>query len=131
MDFLLHYLFWIYFRNEFLAVRNADGGFYICQTAANVVKKGQKIKIRWFNEPNPGSHIYNPDYYDQTDFECVLTTVELQKHGKTNYKIPDDELARVEHILKNALDVEKGVLPKPELTEENPDGCKYLIRFCV
>lgn len=91
----------------------------------NVTKKGQKIKIRWLNEEKPKSRIYAPDYYDKTDFECVLTTVELEKSGKTNYKIPEAEQKRVEHILKNALDVEKGIVPKPEITEENPDGCEF------
>lgn len=32
---------------------------------------------------------------------------------------------RTESILKRALDVEKGVSEKPELTEEHPDGCKF------
>lgn len=58
-----------------------------------------------------------------------MTTVELERSGKTNLKIPDDEQKRVEHILKNALDVEKGIVPKPEITEENPDGRKLILLF--
>lgn len=109
-------------RKEFLAVRNSDGGFYICQAVSNVTRIGQRINIRWYNEEDPGSGIYIPDYFDKTEFECVLTTVELKKSGKSNYKIPEAELKRVQHILKNALDVEKGIVPKPEITEKNPDG---------
>lgn len=114
----------LFYKNEFLAVRNAEGGFYLCQAMQNVTKRGQKIKIRWLNEEKTGSQIYYFDYLDKTDFECVLTTVELLKTGKNHMKIPNHELERVKHILKNAIDVEKGILPKPDLSEENPDGCK-------
>lgn len=114
----------LFYKNEFLAVRNAEGGFYLCQALQNVTKRGQKIKIRWLNEEKAGSQIYHFDYLDKTDFECVLTTVELLKTAKSHMKIPNHELERVKHILKNALDVEKGILPKPDLSEENPDGCK-------
>lgn len=121
-------ILFITFRNEFLAVRNADDGFYICQAVSNVTRIGQKVSIRWYNEEDPGSGIYIPDYFDKTEFEAVLTTVELEKSGRTNYKIPESELKRVQHILKVSLDVEKGVATKPELTEKNPDGreCYFL-----
>lgn len=115
-------------------MRNGEGGFYLCQTMHNVYKSSPKIKIRWLNEKNEGKlsenggRIYNLDFYDQTDFECVLTTVELEKVDSKTFELPKEERTRIESILKKAIDVEKGV-PRPDVTEENPDGCEFLM-FC-
>jgi hypothetical protein len=99
----------------------------------NVYKSSPKIRIRWLNErdekklsENDG-RIYNLDFYDQTDFECVLTTVDLDKIDAKTFELPKEELARIESILRKAIDVEKGVVPRPTVTEENPDGCKLII----
>lgn len=121
-------------RNEFLAVRNPEGTFYLCQTMQNVFKSSPKIRIRWLNEQNEGkvndngARVFSFDYYDFTDFECVLTTVELEKVDKT-YELPKEEQTRIENILKKAIDVEKGIAPRPTVTEENPDGCEFFYLF--
>lgn len=54
------------FRNEFLAVRNAEGGFYLCQATQNIYKTSSKIKIRWLSqtENQEKGEIYTPDFYD-------------------------------------------------------------------
>jgi hypothetical protein len=96
----------------------------------NVYKSSPKIRIRWLNEKNEGKakedegRVYTLDFYDQTDFECVLTTVDLDKIDGKTFELPKEELARIESILKKAIDVEKGVVPRPSVTEENPDGCE-------
>jgi len=56
------------------------------------------------------------------DFECILTSVVLQKQDKDKFKMKATELERVESILKRAIDVEKGVVEKPAITEAHPDG---------
>lgn len=63
-----------------------------------------------------------------SDFECILTTVALDRTDKNMYKLPKVELERIKNILKRALDVEKGVTEKPSITEEHPDGSKLVIR---
>lgn len=112
------------FRNEFLAVRNAEGGFYLCQAMNNVYKSSPKIRIRWLSEDLAKKNIYGLDFYDHTDIECVLTSVSLNKMAKGKFELTKTECDRIESILKKALDVEKGIVEKPDVTEENPDGCK-------
>lgn len=98
----------------------------------NIYKSTPKIRIRWLNEKeegklnDKGARTYNLDFYDATDFECVLTTVDLEKVDGKNYELPKEELTRIESILKKAIDVEKGIVPRPTVTEENPDGCKLI-----
>ncbi|KAK6631728.1 hypothetical protein RUM43_013792 [Polyplax serrata] len=116
----------VFYRNEFLAVRNAEGGFYLCQTLQNVFRTSHRIRIRWLSQEKEKAtedgDIYTPDFYDLTDFECILTTVALDRTDKNMYKLPKVELERIKNILKRALDVEKGVTEKPSITEEHPDG---------
>lgn len=53
-----------------------------------------------------------------------MTTVNLDKVNSKTYELSKEEQTRIESILKKAIDVEKGILPRPDVTEENPDGCK-------
>jgi len=63
----------VFFKGEFLAVRNAEGGFYICQVnhktnhnklraefpvtllqaTQNICRGGHKIRIRWLSQEDP------------------------------------------------------------------------------
>ena len=106
-----------------MALRNAEGTFYICQSMQNIYRTSPRIKIRWLSEKD--NNVYIPDYYDRTDIECVLTTVEMKRIDKGHMQLPEAEKLRIENILKKAIDVENGIAPRPELTEENPDGRKY------
>lgn len=115
----------VFYKNEYMAVRNAEGTFYLCQTMQNVYRTSPRISIRWLSEDSKDSSVYIPDFYDHTDIDCVLTTVELKRIDKGHMRLPKTEKARIESILKKAIDVEKGLVPRPELTEENPDGRKY------
>ena len=57
-----------------MAVRNADGGFFLCVSMQNVYKKApsvvsKKVTIQWLSEApenNPDKDIYVPEYYDKT-----------------------------------------------------------------
>ena len=58
-----------FFRGEHLAVRNEEGGFYLCQALQNIFKTSKKIKIQWLSlmeEKNPDKDIYSTEYYDKT-----------------------------------------------------------------
>jgi hypothetical protein len=63
-----------------------------------------------------------------SDFDCILTNLELKKLDKNRYQLPEEERERTQSILKRAIDVEKGVSESAPVTEEHPDGCKCSIR---
>ena len=69
-----------------------------------------------------GFEIFTPDFNDTTDFECILTNLELEKFGRNRFGLPLEERQRTENILRRAIEVEQGVVDKVELTEEHPDG---------
>ena len=118
-----------YFRNEFLAVRNAEGSFYVCQAMQNIYKSSRRIRIRWLSQDKNNGEIYSPDFYDFTDFDCILTNLNLNKIDKNKFQLTKFELLRTENILKRAIDVEAGVSEKPRVTEEHPDGREYFNSF--
>lgn len=113
----------VFYRNEFLAVRNAEGGFYVCQAMQNVYKTSSRIRIRWLSQVANTDH-YSPDFYDNTEFDCILTNLNLERIDKNKYRLPIVEEQRTQSILKRAIDVEKGIAPPDEatVTEEHPDG---------
>ena len=52
-----------------MAVRNAEGSFYLCQASQNIYRHSRKIKIQWLGlttENNPDKDLYIPEYYDTT-----------------------------------------------------------------
>ncbi|KAF5288673.1 hypothetical protein FQA39_LY15315 [Lamprigera yunnana] len=112
----------IFYKNEFLAVRNSEGGFYVCQAVQNIYKSSPRIRIRWLSQDKNDKELYTPDFYDNTDFDCILTNLNLSRAGKGKYKLPMAEKIRTDSILRRALAVEKGDAKPTSLTEEHPDG---------
>ncbi|GBP72353.1 hypothetical protein EVAR_55121_1 [Eumeta japonica] len=113
----------VFYKNEYLAVRNAEGGFYVCQTMQNVYRSTRKIKIRWLSQDkvaDPSGATYKPDFYDVTDMECVLTTLSMSRGAGGAQVLRAGEAARAQSILERALHAEKG--ETVTLTEEHPDG---------
>ncbi|XP_075975428.1 uncharacterized protein LOC142976088 isoform X3 [Anticarsia gemmatalis] len=115
----------VFYKNEYLAVRNTEGGFYVCQAMQNVYRTTRKIKIRWLSQDkaaDPSGETYKPDFYDMTDMECVLTTLSLSRGAGGTQLLRAAEAARARSILQRALRAEtSGGAPLP-LTEEHPDG---------
>ncbi|XP_044258777.1 proteoglycan 4-like isoform X3 [Tribolium madens] len=113
----------VFYKNEFLAVRNSEGSFYICQAAQNIYKSSPKIRIRWLSQDKSekSGEVYTPDFYDNTDFDCILTNLNLVRVDKGRYRLPPAEKERTDSILKRSLAVEKGEVTSPSLTEEHPD----------
>ncbi|XP_032663760.1 uncharacterized protein LOC116840743 isoform X2 [Odontomachus brunneus] len=112
----------VFYKNEFLAVRNAEGSFYVCQAVQNIYKSSRRVRIRWLSQDKNNGEIYSPDFYDFTDFDCILTNLNLNKIDKNKFQLTKIELLRTENILKRAIDVEAGVSEAPRVTEEHPDG---------
>ena len=55
----------------------------------------------------------------------------MKRKEKKTFQLPQDELQRIEKILKKAFDKESGKLSENDLslTEDNPDGREYLSFF--
>ncbi|KAF8788729.1 Poly [ADP-ribose] polymerase tankyrase like protein [Argiope bruennichi] len=110
----------VFHKGEFLAVRNENGSFFVCRTAQNVYKSSKRFKIQWMSDKE--ADIYIPDFYDQTDFECVLTNLRLKRVDKNKYQLPQEERQRTLNILQRALNVENGMDISPlQVTTDGVD----------
>ncbi|GFT42008.1 poly polymerase tankyrase [Nephila pilipes] len=110
----------VFQKGEFLAVRNENGSFFVCRTAQNVYKSSKRFKIQWMSDKE--SDIYIPDFYDQTDFECVLTNLRLKRVDKNKFMLPSEERQRTLNILQRALNVENGMDISPlQVTTDGVD----------
>lgn len=85
-------------------------------------KTSKKGRVRWLSDNSDDT--YELTFYDHIDKECILTSVTLESCKNNTYKLLAAERERIDNILKKSIDVEKGILPRPEVTEENPDGRK-------
>ena len=64
----------VYLRDEYMAVRNAEGSFYICKAMQNIFLGSKNIKIQWLSnedpivpaKDNPDGDIFAHDFYDKT-----------------------------------------------------------------
>lgn len=113
----------IFFKGEFLALRNENGSFFVCQAAQNVYKSSRRFKIRWLSRmDSKDDDLYTPDFYDFTDFECVLTNLRMEKRDKNIFRLPKSETVRTENILRRALNLENGIHdPDPDQVEQDGD----------
>uniref|UniRef100_T1IYM8 Poly [ADP-ribose] polymerase n=1 Tax=Strigamia maritima TaxID=126957 RepID=T1IYM8_STRMM len=117
----------IFYKGEFLALRNENGSFFVCQAAQNVYKSSRKFKIRWLSRTDSKEDdLYTPDFYDFTDFECVLTNLQMERRDKNVFRLPKSETVRTENILRRALNLENGI-HEPELDQVEPDGVQCVL----
>ncbi|GFO49165.1 poly [ADP-ribose] polymerase [Plakobranchus ocellatus] len=107
----------LYKKGAFLAVRGAEGTFYLCRTAHNVYSKSRRLRIQWLSVDTPPND-YKFDYVDSTEMETVLTEINMEKISKDSYRLPANEKKRIETILDRALRVEKGIATADEVEEE-------------
>merc|ERR1711878_182097 len=85
-----------------------EGAFYLCKTMQNIYIGSRNIKIQWLSnedhiipaKENPDQDIYAPDFYDKTDFETILTSVELTEDNPDGLDISlykgEDQLDEIE-----------------------------------
>ncbi|KAH9523062.1 hypothetical protein Btru_065649 [Bulinus truncatus] len=107
----------LYKKGAFLAVRGAEGTFYLCRAAQNIYSKSKRLRIQWLSLDKPPD-IYKFDYVDTTEMETVLTEIQMEKVSKDCYKLPSNEQSRAEKILDRAIRVEQGVATADEVEEE-------------
>uniref|UniRef100_A0ABD2WYD6 Ig-like domain-containing protein n=1 Tax=Trichogramma kaykai TaxID=54128 RepID=A0ABD2WYD6_9HYME len=93
---------------EFLAVRNADKGFYLCQSLADISKNSKKKNpIRWLTQVDNKHDEYKMDYKDYIKHASILTNVDLQKTKRTTYKLPYNERNKMLTLLEQSIEYSK------------------------
>ena len=64
---------------------NLSGSFYLCKTIQNVFDNTRKFRIQWLDLIEPPD-VYKLDFVDNTDADCILTNVKMEKVVKDTYR---------------------------------------------
>ena len=83
----------------------------------NVYSSSSLFKIHWLNIVTP-PNVYTLDFLDQTELDCVLTHVKMERVAKETYSLPPSQEARISTILDRSIKVERGELLEEETEEE-------------
>ena len=110
-----------YRKGEFLAIRNTDDGFFLCQTARPIIGTELQTQIRWLTQMKANSDTYNYAYHDFIDSRCILTNVRLTKIKANKYRLPQSEKERSEVILWASIAAEKRGHSAPPTCQGNRD----------
>jgi ankyrin repeat protein/predicted DNA-binding WGR domain protein len=99
----IHYLL---FRSKiFLAVRNDEGGFFLCQTVNKIYDDSKKCKIQWLEETSEENR-FKYGYVDWIDPLTIITKVKVNKvTSDDNYyfEIIKEDLDKVKDMLLKAI----------------------------
>ena len=77
-------------RGEHLAVRNAEGSFYLCQALQQIYKSSKKIRIQWMSlkaTENSNKDLFIPEYYDKTGIFQTYNRQLLSENFMASYQI--------------------------------------------
>uniref|UniRef100_UPI001939B58C poly [ADP-ribose] polymerase tankyrase-like n=1 Tax=Styela clava TaxID=7725 RepID=UPI001939B58C len=90
-------------KGEVLAVRNEDGGYYLCSCPMNIFNASKPFKIQWFDkheEPN----IYKKSYFDFLHEKAVLYSgLSLKKMDAGKFELPEVQEKKILHRLEKSL----------------------------
>ncbi|XP_078592750.1 poly [ADP-ribose] polymerase tankyrase-like isoform X2 [Branchiostoma floridae x Branchiostoma japonicum] len=91
-----------FYRGEYIAVRNDEGSFYLCEASQNIYNTSKTFKVRWL-EIEDAPNIYRKSYYDNIELESIITHVKLQRMEKDKYVLPQAEILKTQKILRRAI----------------------------
>ncbi|XP_066280586.1 poly [ADP-ribose] polymerase tankyrase-like isoform X1 [Branchiostoma lanceolatum] len=91
-----------FYKGEYIAVRNDEGSFYLCEASQNIYNTSKTFKVRWL-EVEDAPNIYRKSYYDNIELESIITHVKLQRMEKDKYVLPQAEILKTKKILRRAI----------------------------
>lgn len=100
-----------YEKNDYLAIRNEENTFYLCQLTENVRVQRPFVKIRWLDTMDNGKTYFITSHYDKIPQKSIIMPVMLNKmetgggKGKPIFTIDEQIKDTVMERLKRSLNV--------------------------
>uniref|UniRef100_A0A6F9DBH5 Poly [ADP-ribose] polymerase n=1 Tax=Phallusia mammillata TaxID=59560 RepID=A0A6F9DBH5_9ASCI len=112
-----------YVKGEVLAVRNEDGGFYLCICPNNIFTISKPFKVQWLDKCGD-KNIFKRSYFDYLHFKSVLYSgVVLNKIEKDQLELLPSQEKKILHRLEKSLRGEEDISSDSE-DESSSDGKK-------
>lgn len=100
-----------YEKNDYLAIRNEENTFYLCQLTENVRAQRPYVKIRWLDSVDNGKTYFITSHYDKIPQKSIIMPVVLNKQesggakGKPIFSIDEQIRDTVMERLKRSLNI--------------------------
>lgn len=97
-----------YEKNDYLAIRNEENTFYLCQLTENVRSKRPTIRIKWLDTNNDGKTYFLTSQYDMVPQKSIIMVVGLnklksEKKGEQLFSLADQDKDQIMERLKRSL----------------------------
>lgn len=99
-----------YEKNDYLAIRNEENTFYLCQLAENVRVQRPFIKVKWLDSKDDGKTYFLTSQYDNVPQKSIIMPVILnklksEKKGQQLFSLDDQHKDNIMDRLRRSLNV--------------------------
>lgn len=110
-----------YEKNDYLAIRNEENSFYLCQLAENVRVKRPLIKVKWLDTSNAGRTYFLTSHFDKVPQKSIIMPVSLNKiksdkKGEQLFTLDDQDRDNIMERLKRSINALSSSLPSSQKT---------------
>lgn len=101
----------IYEKNDFLAIRNENNSFYLCQLAEDVDASRTIIRVRWLDVKEGEKVYFLTSDYDKIPQASIIMPISFpdrpknEKRGKQYFELEDDVRENIMERLKRSLNM--------------------------
>lgn len=100
-----------YEKNDYLAIRNEENSFYLCQLAENVRVKRPLLRVKWLDTRDGGQTYFLTSHYDKVPRKSIISPVLLnklksEKKGEQTFTLNDSDKSNIEERLKRSLNAQ-------------------------
>ena len=99
-----------YEKNDYLAIRNEENTFYLCQLTENVRVEKPAIKIKWLDVKSDGRTYFLTSHFDKIPQKSIIMPVILNKlksskRGEQLFSLDDQVKESIMERLKRSLNI--------------------------
>lgn len=97
-----------YEKNDYLAIRNEENTFYLCQLIENVRSVRPMIKIKWLDTKDEGKTYFLTAHYDKVPHKSIIMPVSLnklksEKKGEQIFTLDDQDRENIMDRLQRSV----------------------------
>lgn len=99
-----------YEKNDYLAIRNEENTYYLCQLMENVRSNRPMIKVKWLDTSDGGKTYFLTNQYDKIPQKSIImpvtpNTLKSGKKGEQLYALDDQVKDNITERLKRSISI--------------------------
>lgn len=99
-----------YEKNDYLAIRNEENSFYLCQLTESVRVSRSHVKVKWLDSKDDNKTYFVTSHYDKVPRQSIIVPVDLkkmknEKKGSQLFTLDDQMRDLIMERLRRSLNV--------------------------